>query len=139
MNFCRVSLSYRVSPSHRLTAPKWFPSHGVQSFRNRLLHCGACVGRGPVSKPAPERAPLSLGPQVLPGADCSSVGFLQAPSLLRAPSALVWGPARAAGGSLLPMDLHGLQGHSCHTTGCTRQGTLLLHMELLLRLLLHQP
>ena len=49
------------------TAPAWVP-HGVTS---------------PASKPAPARAPLSMGPQVLPGA-CSSAGFPRGHSLLRA-------------------------------------------------------
>ena len=49
------------------TAPAWVP-RGVTS---------------PASKPAPAWAPLSTGPQVLPGA-CSSAGFPRGHSLLRA-------------------------------------------------------
>lgn len=34
-------------------------------------------------------------------------------------TALVWGPPLMAGGSLPPMDLQRLQGHSCFSMGCT--------------------
>jgi len=51
------------------SAPAWVP-HGVMS---------------PASNPAPVWAPLSMGPQVLPGA-CSSLGFPRGLSLLWASS-----------------------------------------------------
>ena len=60
-----------TGPSHRL---QFFPNccsvspfHGVQSFRNRLQ------GHRSYQEPGPGWAPLSTGPQVLPGA-CSRVG-----------------------------------------------------------------
>lgn len=76
---------------------------GSQGLPANLLHCGLLF-------------PMSL--QVMPGA-CSSVGFARHHSFLQAsscsPAPLVWGPSRAAGGSLLH---HGLQGHSSFTTSC---------------------
>ena len=80
------------------TAPAWVP-HGVRS---------------PASKPAPVWAPLSMGPQVLPGA-CSSVGFPRATASFRfLHLALAWGPPQATGGISAPLSsfLHGLQGDS---------------------------
>jgi len=66
-------------------APAWVP-HGVTS---------------PARKSAPAWAPLSMGPQVLPGT-CSSVGSPWGHSLLQAcPPAVVWGPPWSAGGYLL--------------------------------------
>ncbi|KAK4828519.1 hypothetical protein QYF61_026941 [Mycteria americana] len=60
------------------------PFHGVQSFRNRLLQRGSPLGSQVLpAKPAPVWSPLSMGPQVLPGA-CSNVGFPQGHSLPRA-------------------------------------------------------
>jgi len=44
-----------------------------------------CTVTSPASKPAPAWAPLSTGPQVLAGA-CSTTGFPQGYSLLRAPT-----------------------------------------------------
>jgi len=62
-----------MSPSHRLqfstNCPSVGPSHGVPSFRNRLLH-GVTSS---ASKPALAWASLSTGPQVLEGS-CSSAG-----------------------------------------------------------------
>ena len=90
------------------TAPAWVP-HGVTS---------------PASKPALVWAPLSTGPQVLPGA-CSSTGFPQGHSLLQvSPPALSWGPPQAADGITTPhhpSSIH-CRGTACFTmaftTGC---------------------
>ena len=70
-------------------APAWVP-HGVTS---------------PARKPVLAWAPLSTGPQDLPGA-CSSMGLLQA-----------WGPPRTVGDSLPHHGLlHRLQGNFCSGT-----------------------
>jgi len=118
------------------------PFHEVQSFRNRLLQCGSPTGsqalpanllqRGLLSQwvhrscqePAPAWAPLSTGPQVLPGA-CSSAG-----SSLNGST----GPARSLlqrglpTGSQLPSGIHLLR-HEVPSTWAT--GGYLLHCGLL--------
>jgi len=117
------------------------PSHGVLSFRNRLLQRGSptesqalpanLLRRGFLSpwghrfwqEPAPARAPHGV---------TASFGHSTAPA---------WGPAQAAGGDLLHVNLHGLQGdnllHCALLHGL--QGNLLQHLEHLLPLLLHCP
>jgi len=94
-----------TSPSHGLpfftNCSSVGPFYGVQSFRNRLLQCGSCVGsqvlpanlvhRGLLSplvhrscqEPVPARAPHRV---------TASFGY---------PPALAWGPPRAAEGYLL--------------------------------------
>jgi len=67
------------------TAPAWV-THGVTS---------------PACKPARVWAPLSMGPQVLPGA-CSNMSSPGVMASFRAhPPALAWGPPSSAGGYLL--------------------------------------
>jgi len=92
-------------PSHGLqlfmNCPSVGPFHRVQSFRNRLLQRGSPMGSQALTanllqcgllsswahrscqEPAPVRAPLFMGPQVLPGA-CSSTGSSQGHSFLQA-------------------------------------------------------
>uniref|UniRef100_A0A663M7G4 protein-tyrosine-phosphatase n=1 Tax=Athene cunicularia TaxID=194338 RepID=A0A663M7G4_ATHCN len=86
------------------------PSHGVQSFRNRLLQHGSptgsqvlqqtcsSVGSSPHGSTGPARSLLQRG---LP----------RGHSLLQAhPPALAWGPPRAAGGFCSTAHLHGCRG-----------------------------
>jgi len=95
----------------------------------------------PVSKPALAWAPLSMGPQVLPGA-CSSMGSPRGHSLLQAstcsgvesvPQAtggdlLHCGPPWAAGDSLLHHGLHHeLQGKTLCSGVSSTSSPLVLH------------
>jgi len=89
-------------------APAWVPSHRVTS---------------PASKPAPAWAPLSTGPQVLPGA-CCSVGSPRGHSFLQAfPCSGVGSLPRATGGDLLH---HGPPG-----TAGVQPASLCLHRKAL--------
>jgi len=135
------------SSSHSAPAPAWgptnfsnvSPSHGLQFCTNcsrvDLFHGVQSSSVGPpweTSKLALVWAPVSMGPQVLPGA-CSSMGSPQGRSLLRAsPCSNVgspWaaardllhrGPPWAAGNSLPHQGLlHGLQGNLCSSTWST--------------------
>uniref|UniRef100_A0A663M6J0 protein-tyrosine-phosphatase n=1 Tax=Athene cunicularia TaxID=194338 RepID=A0A663M6J0_ATHCN len=103
------------------------PSHGVQSFRNRLLQHGSptgsqvlqqtcsSVGSSPHGSTGPARSLLQRG---LP----------RGHSLLQAhPPALAWGPPRAAGGFCSTAHLHGCRGTACPTRGCTRGSFMLVN------------
>jgi len=84
-------------------APAWIP-HGVTS---------------PASKPAPAWAPLSTGPQVLPGA-CSSVGSPRGHSLLQASPGSGMGSSPGCGwGSAPPWTSLGCRGTACLTMVCS--------------------
>jgi len=65
----------------RAAAPAWVPSTGCSPSGTGCSSVGPHGVTSPASKPAPAWAPLSTGPQVLPGA-CSSVGSPQGHSLL---------------------------------------------------------
>ena len=82
-------------------APAWVLPTGCSPSGTGCSSLGPHGVTSPASKPAPARAPLSTGPQVLAGA-CSSSGIPQGHSLLWAyPPALVWSRPWAAGGYLL--------------------------------------
>lgn len=117
MDFCNVS------PSCRLW---FFTNHSsVGPFPTGCSPSGTdCPSVGPASKPAPLWAPLSMDPQVLPGA-CSRVSFPWGRSLLQAStccdvgssrgcrwiSVPLWSPC-ATGAQLPHQSLqHRLQGH----------------------------
>jgi len=74
-----------ISPSHGLqfltNCPSVGPFHGCSPSGTSCSSVGPHGLTSPVSKPAPVWAPLSTGPQVLPGA-CSSVGSPWGHSLL---------------------------------------------------------
>jgi len=76
------------------------PSHGLQSFRNRLPQRGSPTGSQALSANLLRHA-LSTGPQVLPGA-CSSAGFPRGHRFLQASTCSSTGSLpRATGGDLL--------------------------------------
>jgi len=101
-------------------APAWVP-HEVTS---------------PASKPAPVWAPLSMGPQVLPGA-CSNVGFPQGHSFLQASTCSgVESLPQATGRDLLnrgpPWAARGQPASPWSSSRAAREGSLLRHLEHLL-------
>jgi len=133
-----VQKLFSVGPSHGLqlstNSPSVVPSHGMQSFRNRLLQCGSLTGsqvlpanllrRGllcpqvhrswqePASAWAPHRVKVSFGH----------------------PSALAWGPFHGLQVDIYSTrDLRGLQGdnlpHHGLSSQAARENFLLWHLK----------
>ena len=96
MNFSNVAPSHRLAVLHKLLQCGSLPWGAVlqeQAAPARVPH-GVT---SPASNPAPVWAPLSMGPQVLPGA-CSSTGS-------------PWGRSFLGASTCCSVDLLGLQGH----------------------------
>ena len=115
-------VSAAPSSSHASPAPAWGPSHRRQSSMNfsrvspshglQLLHVLPQHGSPPAGSPALPAArpqPGLLSPRGHgPCQELLQRGLPTGHSLPRAPPAPAWGPARAAGGELLPRGLRGL-------------------------------
>jgi len=131
-----------VSPSHGLqlftNCPSVGPSHGSAVLQEQAAPVWDPHGlTSPASRPALAWAPLSMDPQVLPGA-CSSTGFPWGQSLLQGTSTCssVGSLPRATGGDLIhrgpPWAAGGQPALPWSSSQAGRQGCLLRHFGHLL-------